>query len=115
MQTNDVFTVDQSAIDELKLEGVTAGQQYRITQLNSVEARGSRIVGGQPQKGRPRRFPVALVARLMGEALPAATDTATAVATPAPVADAPTDEERAKASETVSRALDGAASTNSDW
>lgn len=74
MQVSDVFTVDQAAIDELKLE-VSAGQQYRITQpVNGVNVHASRIVDGKPAKGRPRRFPVAVVARLMGVEAPAATD-----------------------------------------
>jgi len=87
MKLNDVFTVDQDTIDELKLtcklkdveQPVTAGQQYRISQPpNSVEVRASRVVDGKPQKGRPRRFPTAVVARLMGVPVPT---------NPAPVAD----------------------------
>ena len=87
MKLNDVFTVDQATIDELKLtcklkdveQPVTAGQQYRISQPpNSVEVRASRVVDGKPQKGRPRRFPTAVVARLMGVPVPT---------TPAPVSD----------------------------
>lgn len=76
MKQHDVFTLDQAAIDELKLDTSVfqAGQQFRITQpVNSVEVRASRIVDGKPQKGRPRRFPTSVVARLMGETVPTTT------------------------------------------
>lgn len=127
MNVNDVFTVDQGAIDELKLE-VTAGQQYRITQpVNGVEVRASKVVDGKPQKGRPRRFPVATVARLLGVPVPAVTATATATtettetATEVVVDLVPgeseeiSEEERAKGTAAVIRAIDPAGSQSGDW
>jgi hypothetical protein len=91
MQQYDVFTLDQSAIDELKLENVQSGQQYRITQpVNGVEVRASRVgADNKPQKGRPRSFPVALVARLLGQPVPT------------PAAPAPAAEETEEAAETT--------------
>jgi hypothetical protein len=129
MKQFDVFTVDQAAIDELGLVRtenkvevpVLPGQQYRITQVNHPEVRAGLVLNGKPHKGRPRRFGIEVVARLMGEPVPTApesTDTSTVedveavVSTPAP-AETLSDEERACKSEEVTRAL-GSQNTN-DW
>jgi hypothetical protein len=132
MQANDIFTLDQAAIDELKLEGVSPGQQYRITQEpNSVEIRGSKVgADGKPQKGRPRRFPATLVARLMGQPVPTAApvvaDTATATETATATATAEATQEAAPAEavddaaaqekrEALARALNPSGTTTEDW
>jgi len=137
MKLNDVFTVDQATIDELKLtrnikkveQPVVAGQQYRISQPpNSVEVRASVIVDGKPQKGRPRRFPTAVVARLMGVPVPAdapttddesvvteALTTSEALEPEAPAVCSKTPEEQEKSAVELTRALGLDDGKDSDW
>lgn len=144
MKLHDVFTVDQATIDELKLtckinkveQPVKAGQQYRISQPpNSVEVRASTVVDNKPQKGRPRRFPTAVVARLMGVPVPTnapssdddASDASTTVdttktaetsATPEvaePTTPTLSDEERARKGEELARAINLPESDKDSW
>jgi hypothetical protein len=80
MKSGDVFTVDAQAIEEtaaftkVALEALQAkvnvGDTFSISKADKCTTsviRGTRWVDGKPQKGRPRRFPRATVARLLGE------------------------------------------------
>lgn len=80
MKSGDVFTLDTQSLDEIAkfnkvpLADVTKklsdGDTFNIAKSDSGKGDvvyGSRWVDGKPQKGRPRRFPRATVARLLNE------------------------------------------------
>lgn len=78
-----IFTLDEDAVKVLedsdfnltvKPKGAPeytlgAGTQFALISRDSLEARATMIDPdtGKPKRGRPRRFPASLVARLLGE------------------------------------------------
>lgn len=79
MKSGDVFTLDAQAIEETAKftkvdlgalqKKLSEGDEFSISKsdkLNTNVIRGVRWVDGKPRKGRPRRFPRATVARLLG-------------------------------------------------
>ena len=59
-----VFRIDADAAKELSL---TEGDEFAISKdSTAVEVRASRFRDGKPARGRPRKFPTATVARLLG-------------------------------------------------
>lgn len=79
MKSGDIFTLDAQAIEDTAKftkvdlgalqKKLSDGDQFSISKsdkLNTNVIRGVRWVDGKPQKGRPRRFPRATVARLLG-------------------------------------------------
>ena len=59
-----VFRIDADAADELNC---SEGDDYAISKDSTlVEVRASRFKDGKPSRGRPRKFPTATVARLLG-------------------------------------------------
>lgn len=80
MKSGDVFTLDAQAIQEVATftkvpvkevqQKLSVGDTYSIAKSDKGTGdvvRGSRWADGKPKKGRPRRFPRATVARLLGE------------------------------------------------
>lgn len=83
MITGQTFTVDAQAVKEMakfykraeddesltKLEGVTysIAKSKTTKAVTDDEVRGTKWVDGKPQRGRPRKFPRATVARLLNE------------------------------------------------
>jgi len=80
MKSGDTFTLDSQALDELATFGKTTvseltkkievGDTFSIakTELCGGEIiRASKWKDGKPTRGRPRRFPRAVVLRLLGE------------------------------------------------
>lgn len=95
MKSGDVFTIDDQAIDEVAKftkvpvtqvrSKLTNGDTFSIAkneQCGSEVVRASRWVDGKPTKGRPRRFPAATIARLLGETYVAPVAAAAPVAAP---------------------------------
>jgi len=91
MQPGDIFKLDDDAILDMENEEFSvvwkdkaknehrleAGAQFRITTKDGIsglpiEVRASKInpVTGKCGRGRPRRFPAAVVYRLLGETAP---------------------------------------------
>jgi len=59
-----VFTIDSDAAKEFELD---QGVVFAISRdANAVEVRASRFKDGKPARGRPRKFPTAAVARMLG-------------------------------------------------
>jgi hypothetical protein len=80
MKSGDTFTLDVQSLDELAAFGKTSvadlttkinvGDTFSIakTELCGGEViRASKWDDGKPKRGRPRRFPRAVVLRLLGE------------------------------------------------
>ena len=80
MKSGDVFTLDAQSINEVATatkvsveqvrDKLSDGDTYSIAKSERCDGtlvRASRWVDGKPKKGRPRRFPAATVARLLGE------------------------------------------------
>ncbi len=106
MQVGQVFKVDSQAITELakfykraegdfkSLEGVdfSVAKSKVTSSVTENEVRGTKWVDGKPQRGRPRKFPRATVARLLGEtddvSLQAPTESAEAASDDAELEDA---------------------------
>ena len=59
-----VFRLDA---DAAKDHGIDEGTEFAISKdATSVEVRGSKFKDGKPSKGRPRKFSVTEVARMLG-------------------------------------------------
>ena len=59
-----VFRIDASAAKEFSL---TENSEFAISRdATAVEIRASRFKDGKPARGRPRKFPTAAVARMLG-------------------------------------------------
>lgn len=59
-----VFRIDADAAKEFNL---TQDSEFAISRdANAVEIRASRFKDGKPARGRPRKFPTAAVARMLG-------------------------------------------------
>jgi hypothetical protein len=80
MKSGDTFVLDSQSLDELAKFGrttvaelstkIAAGDTFSIakTELCGGEIiRASKWENGKPKRGRPRRFPRAVVLRLLGE------------------------------------------------
>lgn len=81
METGQTFVIDKQAVGEMakfykrpegelqKLEGLTFSiAKSKVTSaVTSTEVRGTKWEDGKPKRGRPRKFPRATVARLLGE------------------------------------------------
>lgn len=128
MKPNDTFVLDAQAIQETAeftkvalselQKKLSEGDTFSISKrdkLNTNVVRGVRWVDGKPQKGRPRRFPRATVARLLNfddSAFQAAQEAAEAAA----VAEVAQDEQalESRAEELLGATVDAAPSPNED-
>lgn len=70
MEAGQVFKIDAEAAKDLGNDDLE-GREYAITKtrgnITDVEVRASQFKDGKPSRGRPRRFPRSVVARLLGE------------------------------------------------
>lgn len=70
MEVGQVFKIDaQTAkdLDNMDLEGIEYSIVKSRGSITDVDVRASKWEDGKPKRGRPRRFPRAVVARLLGE------------------------------------------------
>ena len=105
-----VFKIDASAAAEFSLD---EGTEFAVSRdANSVEVRASKFKNGVPSRGRPRKFPTAAVARMLG-ITDLAVEVTPTVAEPDGVDTS--EEDEARVSSLIAGSVPAVASDNEPW